>query len=654
MGVGFSMLFKTRLLRALIFAGAVVFGAGAGAALAAPLEAYGRLPLIEDAEISPDGTMIAVIMTDGEQRTVLIKNLAENTIVGGMKAGDMKVRSLKWATSDYLIITASQTALIPDLSGPRREYWQATVYDLKKKKQRNLMEQAENSMNVIYSMPTIRMIDGEPVAIVEGVNFVNNQGRSALFRVKLRNGATRLQEPGFENTSDWVIGADGKAVAQTEYDQRTGKWKLRFKKDSSWPTALSYDLPIDRPWLLGLGRDANSILLDEGSEEDGNTDLKEYPLDGSKPRAVTSKPYDGLIYDPTTYGLLGMSALEGDNLVYKFFDEPMDKIWRGIAKAYPGEEVSLVSWTSDRRRIVIKVENKTLGPAYALVDLDKKSANWIGEVYVGLKAGDVSEVRPVAYTAADGLKITGYLTLPVGKEAKGLPLIVMPHGGPAARDEPGFDWWAQALASRGYAVFQPNFRGSSGFGRKLLEAGYGEFGRKMQTDLSDGVRDLAAKGLIDPKRVCIVGASYGGYAALAGVTLDPGVYRCAAAVAGLSDLKRFMDSKAAASGSSKNDTQRYWSRFLGVDDRRDPDLAAISPIKFVDRVNAPVLLVHGKDDTVVLYDQSKVMYDALRKAGKPVELVTLDKEDHWLSRGGTRQTMLQAVVTFLEKNNPPN
>jgi dipeptidyl aminopeptidase/acylaminoacyl peptidase len=199
-------------------------------------------------------------------------------------------------------------------------------------------------------------------------------------------------------------------------------------------------------------------------------------------------------------------------------------------------------------------------------------------------------------------------------------------------------------------VLQPNFRGSI-LDSRFLEAGFGEWGRKMQTDLSDGVRYLARQGVIDPKRVCIVGASYGGYAALAGVTIESGVYRCAISVAGISDLKRFRK------WTVENETrlsQRYWDRFIGISDKNDPSIAAISPIEHVGSVSVPVLLVHGRDDTVVPYEQSELIFSALKRAGKSVEMVTMKHEDHWLSRSETRLQMLQASVDFLRANNPPN
>jgi dipeptidyl aminopeptidase/acylaminoacyl peptidase len=226
---------------------------------------------------------------------------------------------------------------------------------------------------------------------------------------------------------------------------------------------------------------------------------------------------------------------------------------------------------------------------------------------------------------------------------------MLPHGGPAARDYPVFDWWAQAFASRGYAVFQPNFRGSTELGAAFRLAGRGEWGRKMQSDLSDGMTALAKAGIVDPHRACIVGASYGGYAALAGVSLQRGLYRCAVAVAGIGDVAKLTQNDIRESGGNP-----IVSRWLRVEIGRGRDLKAISPINFVDRITAPVLLIHGLDDTVVGFDQSRDMAAALRRAGKSVELIKLAGEDHWLSKSETRLTMLKASVGFVEKHNPPD
>jgi dipeptidyl aminopeptidase/acylaminoacyl peptidase len=258
----------------------------------------------------------------------------------------------------------------------------------------------------------------------------------------------------------------------------------------------------------------------------------------------------------------------------------------------------------------------------------------------------VGPVSWIKYKAQDGLEIEAVLTLPPGREAKDLPLIVLPHGGPRSHDELTFDWWAQAFASRGYAVLQPNFRGSTGYGESFLHAGDNQWGRKMQTDLSDGIAFLAKQGTIDPKRACIVGGSYGGYAALAGVTLQKDVYKCAVAVAPVSDLKMALDQDYHETGSTE--LRNYWTELMGPRDQLDQ----YSPRAHAAQADAPILLIHGRDDTVVPYIQSQKMADALKDAGKPFEFVDLKHEDHWLSGSDTRLQMLESAVAFVQKYNP--
>jgi len=360
---------------------------------------------------------------------------------------------------------------------------------------------------------------------------------------------------------------------------------------------------------------------------------------------------DAMIFDPANDNLIGYANLVGDRVTYTFFDAADQQLWKAVVAAFPGQGTSLVSSSNDRQRIIVRVDSPTEGPAYALVDRATRHAHWLYGEYAGVKPADISPVQTLTFKAADGIALTGYLTSPRDRPQKKLQLIVLPHGGPAVRDAPGFDWWAQALASRGYAVLQINYRGSDGFGPAFMKAGFGQWGRKMQTDLSDGVRYLTQRGVVDPKRVCIVGASYGGYAALAGATIDHGVYRCAASYGGVSDLKRQVLYSRTQGGQR---SLRFWIRYMGADDLNDPVLAKYSPALLAAQADIPILLVHGKDDTVVPLQQSTGMADALKAAGKPYEFVVLKGEDHWLSSGETRLAMLQAVTAFLEKHNPPD
>jgi len=633
-----------RLLAALCVA---VF-AGPSLAAPPPLEAYGKLPAIEDVSISPDGASLAVIATDGENRIIVSRDIATGKFTRVL-VGEAKVRDLRWADSKRLLITTSTTARVMDLLAPRGEWLMLFAYDLEKMKLHKLMRDAKDAMNVVVSYPTVRTIDGERFAFVEGVKFdEGRRGRIALYRLELERGSSRLIHAGYPHTRDWLVGKDGEPLAECEWDPASGRWVIKIKRPTGWVevrggTALQYPGTI-----MGLGRTSDTILISE--IKDGDYATREMRLDGALGDEVLESG-DTPLRDPADHRLIGYQRTVGDLTDYVFY-EPRDAVaWKAVKAAYPGERVSLVSWSDDRRKLVVLVDSPTHGQDYALVDLGTKKANWIGPKHAGVGESGVSQVRPVSYKAADGLAMSGYLTLPKGKTAKDLPLVVLPHGGPAARDMAGFDWWSQALASRGYAVLQVNFRGSDGFGHDFMSAGFGQWGRKMQTDLSDGVRHLAGLGTIDPQRVCIVGASYGGYAALAGATLDRDVYRCAASVAGLSDLGRFIAWSRTQRGVS---AQRYWNNFMGADGPSDPKLTEISPIDHLDKIKAPILLIHGRDDTVVPYTQSVIMADGLRKAGKAHEFVSLSGEDHWLSRGDTRLQMLTSVVAFLEKHNPPN
>ena len=223
-------------------------------------------------------------------------------------------------------------------------------------------------------------------------------------------------------------------------------------------------------------------------------------------------------------------------------------------------------------------------------------------------------MRHFAYDARDKYPLFGYLTIPAGAAEKNLPLVVLPHGGPHRRDTPDFDWWSQFLASRGYAVLRPQFRGSTGLGTEHLLAGRGQWGLRMQDDVTDGVKALISQGIVDPKRVCIVGASYGGYAALAGAAFTPELYACAISVAGVSDLAEVIayDEKM---GGDESDSVYYERESIGS--RDDPKVGEKSPARHARDIRAPILLLHGTNDTVVPFAQSQMMANALAAAGSP-------------------------------------
>jgi len=625
-----------------------------------PLDAYGAMPAIEYMELSPQGTQIARITVIGEERAIVVTRMGTGEHLAAVVVGEAKVRDLRWIGEDRVLIVTSQTRAIPTLGVPRSELMFGLILDVGARKIVQVLDRTEGVLGVLYGAPDIRTAQAGPTVFVRGVN-VQGERRIDLFRIDPATGRGRSVADMDWQVSDHVLDAEGGVIAMARYDERTGRWTLLLPRGRNmFREAWSVDAPVDTPALLGLGRTPRTIVIsaerpDLAEDPDSETGfvLFEVNVDTGEwtPLPFERHP-DVLIHHPQSRLLIGGRRDEAEGVRYEFLEAVSARRWASIERAFKDKRPLLMSWSDDLRQVVVFTDVGESG-VYQIVDFGRGVAEILADAYPEIPAAQVGAIRPIRYAAADGLEIEGYLTLPPGvEEASGLPLVVLAHGGPASHDVIGFDWWTQALASRGYAVLQANFRGSTGYGRAFMEAGYGEWGRKMQTDLSDGVRWLADQGLIDPARVCIVGASYGGYAAMAGPTLDRGVYRCAVSVGGVSDLRRMVNWEASQGVRRDNQTVRYWNRFMGAEKLNDRGLDALSPARLADQADSPMLLIHGRDDTVVPIEQSRVMAEALRRAGKPVEFVELAGEDHWLSRAETRQRMLAETVRFLQAHNP--
>ncbi|MBC6982930.1 S9 family peptidase [Caulobacter sp. 17J80-11] len=649
-----------RLLATAATAAALQFTLAAPALAAPPpIEAYGALPALEQVEISPDGQKIAFIATVGGTRALGVRSLAGQDL-GGVRLGDQKVRDIRWGDDGHVLITTSMTTNVAFAAGgyyfDKGEHYTAQSYDIAKRSFVTLLDHGASTTsnitrikgnvtnsNMVLGAPEIRMVDGQPTVLVGGYDKEYN---GVWFKIDLKTGQGRLFNENFG-----VLDEAGQVVAKEEYYEDEGRWRLMAREGTNWKELyVDEDARIDTPSLLGAGRKPGTVLM-AVPEKTANVIYEVTLATGARTKLSFGDLGEGVpFHDGRTGRLLGFTFTGETDTEVVFLDDALAKSWASIRAGFKNSRVSIQSWTPDFKKWVIETEGPNDAGSVLLVDLVAGKASKLGGAYPAVPGDAVNEVRLVHYKAADGLDIPAYLTLPRGREAKNLALIVLPHGGPATRDYPGFDWWAQALASRGYAVLQPQYRGSDGFGPEFLAAGYGEYGRKMQTDLSDGVRWLAKDGVIDPKRVCIAGASYGGSAALGGATLDTGVYRCASAVAGVADIDWKMADLKEKEGQGDTQSNRFWTRYMGPRE----SWASISPIKHVDRVTIPVQLIHGKDDVVVPIQHSYRFRDAMKAAGKTVEFTELGGEDHWLSRGETRVAMLQAQIAFLEKHNPPN
>lgn len=642
------MLGRLFLLPVAVLAMSVAPATPLRAQIAAPeLSAYGALPAIDSVDVSPDGTSLVYIRHEGDTSQVVAQSRTGEALVV-VNTSDRRVRGVSWISPDYIAIASASTEKVPFFAS-RAEVQVLDIVNVRTQRVvRALNASDQRSFNAIFNWRS-GVHDGRPVLFAEAVTESPGLYSFDLYRIDVDTGRGRRHAQGDSDTRGYVVGRDGTVAARLAYNSENGRWRVSSRTGGGWRDIHAVSALLDEPGLYGFGRSRDNIAV--GEDIDGEWRLTEISLaDGSERGRTDLGPNPNRIYKDREGALVGVGFM-ATYQDYEFFNPALSEAWALLKASLPDRQLYLSSYSDDFGIIVFYVEGSGEPGAYFQYDAAAKRVSLIGRAYPALTGTNIAEVSIVNYRAADGRELFGYLTLPPDREARDLPLIALPHGGPASRDTAGFDYWAQALASRGYAVFQPQFRGSSGLGSDLLEAGYGEWGRKMQSDVSDGVRFLAARGTIDPERVCVAGASYGGYVALAGMALEPGVYRCAVSVAGVSDLRVMLqeEQRQGARGDA-NPAIRYWRRFMGAESVDDTGLDAYSPARQAAAVQGPILLIHGRNDTVVPFAQSELMARAM--AGR-ARLVALDGEDHFLSTAATRQQMLAETVTFLKANNPP-
>jgi dienelactone hydrolase len=642
-------------LRRLIGLAALILAAPAAhAAEPPPLAAYGKLPDVESMAMSHSGQRLAAVRTIGGERVVLMMT-SELDVLRMMRLEDAKVRGMDWIGDDFLVVQVSRTeTLPPEFSQSQIEFFHALILPADESKPQKMVFDTPTMLNAVFGSLGVRQIDGRWMAYFSGVErergargYYIGSTRPDLFAVEIAtNRHSRVAKKGSQGYGyGWLLGSDGKIAATLDIEIRSGNWALRAPGDRVLARGTAKQGDVG---LVSLGKDGTSVIYSELDDEEQITRWFEVPLDGSTSpnEFIKAEEVERRFTDRTTGQLLGIQRTGADQRP-RFFNPQHQSVVNAIYGAFPDLDVDLMDWTPDFARVLVRTTGNGDSGTWYLIDMAQMRAAAVGYERDAIGPEHVGPISRVAYQAGDGLDIDGILTLPPGREARNLPLVVLPHGGPHSHDTESFDWWAQAFASRGYAVFQPNFRGSTNREEAFMRAGFGEWGRKMQTDISDGLAELAKQGTVDPGRACIVGASYGGYAALAGVTLQQGLYRCAVAVAPVSDLSLLYSTELNQRGRSGM-LRRSLIEELGPRNTLDE----VSPSRFASRADAPILLIHGRDDTVVPYQHSSRMADALKRAGKEHRLIDLGEEDHWLSRAATRLQMLEEAVGFVEQHNP--
>ncbi|HEY7773389.1 MAG TPA: alpha/beta fold hydrolase, partial [Marinagarivorans sp.] len=456
---------------------------------------------------------------------------------------------------------------------------------------------------------------------------------------------------GDRNAIDFFIDKQGDVFVEERYSERSNLHEVRVRRGSKWHTIYSEKVERLSFSIVGITENHKSLVVLAYDESDRRQYYTMSLKDGSFALSDINNDkhdIDDVITDNNrvVYGVRYRGFLPS----YKFFDERLDKRVKNLLDKFSGNAVTIKSWSDDWKKILVYVAGSNFSGEYYLFD-EKLNAQFISDSRPAIKTEHVNPIAIVNVTASDHLTIPTLLTIPKAKlsEMKNLPAVVLPHGGPRANDSIEFDWIAQALASQGYIVIQPQYRGSTGFGWSFIEAGYGEWGGKMLDDINAALDFTIEKGIVDKSRVCIVGASYGGYAALANGARTPDKYRCIVSINGIGNMWDMMKKDKFNFGRDHS-----WIQILDkyVDDEgADKDAyKAISPYYKADNFKAPVLLIHGEHDERVDIDQSKDMASSLKRAKKDVKYIKLKGETHYLEQNATRLKTLNAVVDFVNKH----
>lgn len=474
-----------------------------------------------------------------------------------------------------------------------------------------------------------------------------------------------VKNPG--NVASWGVDADGVVrLGILKKDDMSGAI-YRPDAKSPWKTIVpledreaayrpvGFDPVNNRVFVAALTPDKRwtAFPLDPATGELGEP-LLSHPEYDILPEDFTPR-MDGMslcgpIFSRSKDALLGIRYVTDAPRV-KWFDPEFATFQAAIDKTLPDTVNLLVDASRDGKRLLWFGFSDQNPGVYYLLDREKKTFEALGPRMPWIKPAQMAQMLVIKYTARDGLVIHGYLTVPVGHEPKNLPLVVMPHGGPWVRDMWGYDSRVQLLANRGYAVLQMNYRGSPGYGWELSRSARRQIGRKIQDDIEDGTRWAIAAGVADPKRVAIYGGSYGGFSTLFALGHNPELYRCGISFAGVTDWPEIFDDRK--SDPDYKAANRYWRREIGDPDKDRAFLASISPVNYAEKIVAPVLIMHGKEDHTVPLEQARLMIKALEKVGRKPESLFLAGQGHGLSTPKARLEAMQRVIDFLERHLGP-
>jgi dipeptidyl aminopeptidase/acylaminoacyl peptidase len=633
--------FPTPLL-ALLSVAAIMSGLAVAAAAPPSAEVFGALPAATGVVMTPNGQRLAWVDQSSAPPRVIMFDIAAHKELRVLATPERsKVRGIFWNDDETLIIrfTEMQGGDLPNERS--REYTINMAYDASGGEGRLLPPSQGNHFNplsaAVASIVRVRL--SKPHTII-----MMSRLCRCLMEVDTNTGAETIIKHGAEHTVGWAVDPGGVPLAREDWDWKLRAYRIYALSGDNVRQILRTD-DAEPPVFAGILADSSALVLLKPNER-GYQAAWALPLDGSPTRLLAEEP-DADITNAFEDGYTGAITgvyVSGAKTRIDWLDPAARQRAEVLEHSFPNKEVDIYGWSVDGSRTLAEVQSGSSPPIDYLIDFSTHRADIAAEPYPALENVPLGELKQVTYKARDGTSILAYLTLPPGKAAGTVPLVLLPHGGPQSRDYPTFNWLVQFLATRGYAVLQPQFRGSIGFGEAFEKAGYRQWGSLMQDDLTDGVQAMIAQGIADPHHVAIVGFGYGGYAALAGAAFTPTLYSCAASVYGISDLRAFAQASVPTTvgfGRLISSSESGFKERVGS--VSDSAMRTKSPINSVEAIRIPILVASAAGP--VPDQQSQRMIEALNKAGKPVTVVNLSPEG--MLSAEARVQLLKALESFL-------
>jgi dienelactone hydrolase len=641
-------------------AAAPAVAAAAAPAAPPPIEGFFEKPVLNGMRLSPSGRYLASIQRrgDGQAVVVLDRQTGRTSIVTHASTEHVGFDAIEWKGEDRLLLRTWLFEVLrandkPD--GAVIGYRYGRFIEAADRDGGHLVVAFQNNPAALQRstgyLEILDLLPDDPGHVLIAAQ--DARGCLSAWKLDVTTGEGELMEAGDYATVGWSIDGLGAVVGRTEL--RDGMTVLQARDpsaDGGWRDVLSARQAGNGELadfeVLGPAPGAGQVYVAVRPQAAGPGDVRQLHIYDFNSRSLSAakRPglgYDlaGVVYSPGGRRLAAVCYI-ADVYTCDFADKIQDAEFHGISRFFDDRRnLAPVSMSRDGRLWVLSVTGADQPGAYYLFDAEARHVSLLGDRYPALSAARLGPGERFDYAARDGTPIPAYLTLPPGAAAGALPTVVMVHDGPARRDSLDYDALTQVLATRGYQVFKPNFRGSGGYGRGWSQAGLGQWDGRMAQDVTDGVRALIAAGRADPDRICIIGGGYGGYAALHAGYSQPDLYRCIAAWAAPSDLDDTLKGLRKRSVA----TWRDWTRSIGTEDR--DRLKAMSPVRHAAAFRAPVLLIHGAEDELVPAGQSKAMAEALEKAGKQVTLTLLEGEGHADFGAAASRRMMGAIADFM-------